>query len=153
MEDQTIGQVWVCSATETCPPLLCVIGEIDDLPAKSDGSGLLRVLSISVTPHPDARAAGWKPVGHLPISESGFRNSGLRHVKDGATVGRQFRQGYEIWRAEFERGRARIVETSLSEFYLDLVATLKQFDLPGGNPEKQQFICSHRGEFPDFSPP
>ena len=108
-----VGQVWVCAAVGSAPPLMCVIGKID-APPPSSGQP---IVSLTVEPHPVAKKLGWPTVSHIPVFQDAFQSSGLALVKDGATLGAAFTEGYIQWRQQFDEGKAGAFSEKVSAVY------------------------------------
>ena len=119
------GQVWVCDRNGSTPPLLCVVGMIDP---HSQTRGEARIISLFVTPHPDAKKDGWPNVAHLPVLEDALKSSNLRLVKDNVQPGCRFESGYALWREKFDQGDAGVFEISISEAYAGIVSLLTDRD-------------------------
>lgn len=115
------GQVWVCAAQGSAPPLLCIVGRID---AEAEGRDV--IVSLAVAPHPEARKAGWPKVAHLPIRESAFLGSGLHLAREGVEPGPDFADGHALWRSRYEAGEAGVFDLPVPEAYEAVVAILRE---------------------------
>ena len=126
MEQYEIGQAWVSEATEAAPPLMSVIGAIDEV---EDAAGIIqRILSIAVMPHPAAREKGWTTVLHMPVTETAFAASGLRLTKEDVELGGPFIRGYARWLKEFDAQKAGAIDVPVTDAYLKLIATATKQD-------------------------
>lgn len=121
MNTLDVGQVWVCAAVGSAPPLMCVIGKID-APERSSGP---TIVSITVEPHPSAKKLGWPTVSHMPVFQDAFEASGLVLVKDGATLAPAFTEGYTQWRKQFDEGTAGAFSQLVSAAY-EMIASVSE---------------------------
>lgn len=108
-----VGQVWVCGAVGSAPPLMCVIGKIDANQTPNGQS----IVSVTVEPHPAAKKLGWPTISHLPLIQDAFQASGLSLVKEGASLGPAFDEGYIEWRQQFDEGKAGVFSQLVSAVY------------------------------------
>lgn len=125
LETLDIGQVWVCSASGPVPPLMCIIGAIDRAP---DRASVARIVSVHVTPHPEARKAGWSSVDHIPLFEDAFLSGDPRLTRHVVTLGTRFRTGYDIWKTKFDAGKAGVFSISPSAAYEAIMGVIAQQD-------------------------
>lgn len=119
MIDLELDQVWVCAAAVSMPPLMCIIGRLDQFSETGDEP---RIVSVSVMPHPEAVKSGWQLVSQMPIYEDAFRSSGLRLVQATLALGPDFESGYAIWLTAFQEGRASVFSMTVSEAYAAIVS-------------------------------
>lgn len=123
MTNLKIGQVWVCGAFGASPPLMCIIGRLDQFSDLEDGP---RIVSICVTPHPQAQKAGWQIVSHMPVFEEAFQMSELTLAKEGVSLGSDFDSGYSQWRSAFQDGKAGAFSIKISEAYAGIVSVKRE---------------------------
>ena len=119
MTTLNLGQVWVCGAVDSTPPLMCIIGRFDQF---SEVEGGARIISVCVTPHPEALKAGWPTISHMPVFEEAFRMSELSFAKEGVALGSDFEDGYSQWRSAFQDGKAGAFSIKISEAYAGIVS-------------------------------
>lgn len=119
MEKIEVGQAWATQADANVPPLLVVVGRIDVLAG-------VEVASISIAPHPTGANSGWPSAGHLPIrlDKLGLENAML--VRRDAPTGADFEEGYGIWMAAYESGKAGFFTISAREAYAFAIGITKQ---------------------------
>ena len=129
MDTLETGQVWVAAAKDDAPPLLCVIGRIDEF---RNARQHLKIISVQLAPHPDARDKGWPVVGHMPILEADFHRSGMKLAKSGVDCDEGFHEGYKEWRKAFETGEAGAFSVTVSEAYNGIVSLATR---PEGEPD------------------
>ncbi len=109
------GQVWAFSATECLPPLLVFIGRIDVLDDTA-------VASVQIKPHPKVSRAEWPDVGHLPVAVQASDIRSGRIVREDIQLGEDFKQGFEIWREQYQIGKAKFFTNEIMAAYSDAVA-------------------------------
>ncbi len=125
--DLKIGQAWVCQPLEDTPSLLFVVGKIDEameINPAFRGDASLKIVSVSVTPHPESKAAGWPTVAHMPLDQRVFGKSGERPVRDGLELGVGFSRGYQAWKERFTIGDAGVFTFTVPEAYRAIVQTI-----------------------------
>lgn len=98
---------------------MCVVGRIDQF---SDADEVPRIVSVCVTPHPEAKKAGWPTVSHMPVFEDAFRMSELRLAKEDVALGQDFEDGYSQWLSAFQEGKAGAFSINVSEAYAGIVS-------------------------------
>lgn len=118
MAELSLGQVWVCNASQGIPPLLCIVGKLDVFGEEPDRD---RVVSILVTPHPEAKKSGWPTVYHMPIFEHAFQRSDLRLTKHSVGLDQDFYDGYAIWLTAYHKGNAGVFSFSVSKAYSAII--------------------------------
>ena len=124
MLELEIGQAWVCEPLADTPSLLFVVGRIDDpleINPAFRGDSSVRIVSVSVTPHPKNKAERWPPVMHIPVDLNAFGKSGERLVREGLEPSEKFEDGYEIWKAGFANGDAIVFTLPVPEAYRAIV--------------------------------
>ncbi len=104
------GQAWALPSDDRLPPLVVVIGRIDE---HQHG----RIAGVSITPHPDAQELGWPPVSHLPIAVDTLGLENAQLVEEATSVDSGFDEGYRIWSEQFEIGKAGVFSISTREAY------------------------------------
>ena len=124
MDDDCVerGQIWVCNSIDDLPPLLSFVGRIDP-PSPPDH--LSNIVSVFVSPHPQARENGWPKISHMPIIEECFRQSELRLFRSDAEVPDAFERGYAIWKSKFDIHQAGVFSITLSEAYGSIAEALR----------------------------
>jgi hypothetical protein len=122
MEEILPGQVWVCAATDDLPPLMCIIGRIDVGSDLNSNRSSMRIVSLTVTPHPIAKKDGWPTVSHMPIFEEAFQKSSFRLVKAGVEPSSGFEAGYAEWASVFREGKAGAFDMSVGQSYAGVVS-------------------------------
>ena len=120
MEHFKIGQAWVGEARGEAPPLLCAIGAIDRI--ETEGGEPYQVLSLRISPHPKAREAGWTVIGHVPITDKAFAESGLTLAPEPVALGADFDHGYKTWRDKFDAGEAGAFTLLVHQVYSAVVS-------------------------------
>ncbi len=122
MEKVETGQIWKANAAGDAPPILCVVGKVEDFPI--EGEAGQRVVSLSVIPHPKARESGWPIADHVPVLETAFHDSGLTFVKDGADIDTRFDQGYKKWHDSFGDSATSAFDVNVSAAYAKMVSVV-----------------------------
>jgi hypothetical protein len=116
MNEISVGQVWVCDATEDVPPFICIVGNTENI-AGPDGVEH-RVVSVTIKPHPKCDPVEWKTIWHMPVTEAGFHTSGLRLTEHQSLPSETFWSGHAIWSAKFRAGEARVFADQIGQAYL-----------------------------------
>ena len=121
MIELEIGQAWVGKGPGETPPLLCAIGAIDEM--KNDAGETSRVISVQITPHLEARKAGWKIISHMPFTEEAFQASALELAPEKVEFNDRFREGYDHWRGKVEAGEAGVFSIPIGQAYLGVMTS------------------------------
>lgn len=122
MDEVKVGQVWTSNKTATTPPLVCTIGFID--PAENNRSGE-PILSITVTPHPEAQKRGWPIVGHMPVTLRAFQRSGLTLYTQDAPEDTRFSASYTAWRERYDAKLSGVFDATVMETYINIIGTAR----------------------------
>ncbi len=125
MSDITPGQVWICEPKGEAPALLCVVGRIDHITRPTTPPVATRVISLTVTPAPAARAEGWPAISHLPIEAEAFYGSGLLLTDHRSEPGPAFSEGHATWWSKVLQGRAGAFAVPLSQAYLGVAKSAR----------------------------
>lgn len=126
MTDISPNQVWICAPQGEAPPLMRIIGKIDHITRPTTPPVATRVISLTVTPAPDARAQGWPVIAHMPIEAEAFHASGLHLTDHQSPPSPAFAEGYATWWAKVTQGRAGAFATPLAQAYLGVVSNARR---------------------------
>ena len=113
------GQIWSSDKTDIAPPLIYIVGHVEP---GDPGLDIRPIVSVSMTPHPDARKVGWPALGHVPVTLTAFERSGLKLHSRRTEPRPSFAAGYAAWREQYDAGGAGAFDAPLPEVYLAIAA-------------------------------
>jgi len=118
-----VGQKWAYEAREGEKDSYLIILKIDqDAKLGNIIHIALRGLKIKNRRSPEGVS---EKVDHMPFSEEALQNSGLKLLKEKTELP-DFDEGYQIWRKDFDAGRAGVYSITVAEAVKVIETALNQ---------------------------
>lgn len=119
----SVGQKWAYEAREGEKDSYLIILKIDrDAKLGNIIHIALRGLKIKNRRSPEGVS---EKVDHMPFSEEALKNSGLKLLKEKTELP-DFDEGYQIWRKDFDAGRAGVYSITVAEAVKVMETALNQ---------------------------
>ena len=119
----SVGQKWAYEAREGEKDSYLIILKIDrDAKLGNIIHIALRGLKIKNRRSPEGVSEN---VDHMPFSEEALKNSGLKLLKEKTELP-DFDEGYQIWRKDFDAGRAGVYSITVAEAVKVMETALNQ---------------------------